>query len=442
MLGIFGIILAFVVFTIFCYKNMSAAYAAALAAIVVMVFNGMAPHETFIELYPTGMTVYLQAYFLTIILGTIVGRIYTVSGAGVSIAEALSRAFLRPSLSGQKRQLVALLVMTFAGGVLAYGGINIIVLIFTLYPLMLRICEIADIPKRFIAGIAMSGTCTWVLSSPGSPQMANFVPMTELGTSSTAALIPGIVGAIAVIAVATIVMNAMITKAKKNGEKFAYGPKDKQFEEGVARPHWLIAILPLITIWFTFNFLELHLVFSQVCGVVLACILFIPYCTGKGRDGYISIFNTGSVDGIKSGMTVAMVMGFAYVIRSSAGFGLIIDTLLGMAGSPYVTFPIAVALASASAGSASAGQILLLPTLAPHYIAAGVPAAALHRLGAAACTTIDSLPTNPTVQLFLEHTDENLKSGYPACFVASVLATTAGTIVVALMLYAFPWMAV
>lgn len=442
MLGVVGILVAFIVFTILCYYNMASSYAAIISAFVVMIFNRMDIYNGLLEAFTSGMTTYLKAYFLTIILGTIMGRIYTVTGAGVSIADALSKTFMRPGLSEGKKQVVALLVMTFAGGALAYGGINIIVLIFTLYPLMLSICEKADIPKRYIAGIAMSGTCTWVLSSPGSPQMANFVPMNVLGTSSTAALVPGIVNAVVVIAVATGIMNMMITKSKKNGEHFAYGPNDKPFDPSETKPHWLVAILPLLTIWFLFNFLKFHLVFAQICGVILATVIFIPYYRGEKRGGFVDMYNVGALDGIKAGMSVALVLGFAYVIKASSGFTLIIDTLLKIPGSPYVTFPIAVGLASASAGSASAGQLLLLPTLAPHYIEAGMSAAAIHRLGAAACTTIDSLPTNPTVLCFLDHTGENLKTGYAACFVASVFATTIGTIVTSLILYFFPALAV
>lgn len=442
MIGVLGIVVAFAVFTVLCYYNMASSYAAIISAFVVMFFNGMDIHKALLESFTGGMTAYLQAYFLTIILGTIMGRIYTVTGAGVSIAEALSKTFMRAGSSEGKKQVVALLVMTFAGGALAYGGINIITLIFTLYPLMLSICEKADIPKRYIAGIAMSGTCTWVLSSPGSPQMANFVPMNVLGTSPTAALVPGIANAIVVIAVATFVMNKMITRAKKKGEHFSYGPNDKPFDPSESKPHWLVAILPLLVIWILFNFAKFHLVFAQLCGVILATVIFYPHYHSEKRGGFVDMYNVGALDGIKAGMSVALVLGFAYVIKASSGFTLIIDTLLKIQGSPYLTFPIAVGLASAAAGSASAGQLLLLPTLAPHYIATGMSAAAIHRLGAAACTTIDSLPTNPTVLCFLDHTGENLKTGYAACFVASVLATTAGTIVTSLILYLFPALAV
>lgn len=439
-IGIIGIILAFAVFFILCFKDTMATYTALIAALIVVIFNGSSIVEAFTVDFMNGMGSYLMSYFLTIVFGTIMGRFYSVSGGAVSIARALSRVFLKREMSDKKRQVVAILVMLLAGGVLAYGGINLTMLIFTIYPLMLSICEEANIPKRFIAGIALGGTGSFAITMPGSPQMANYIGVQVLGTSSMSGLIPGLLGGLLIIILSVIILNAVISRAKARGEVFVYGPNDVVFDENAELPKWYMSVLPLLVTWILFNFVKMDLPFAQAFGLIL-CILIFSRSVKKNNNTIIQVCNEGAKNGAVAGIDIAMVMGFAYVVKSSIGFQTIINGLLSMKGSPYVTFPIGISVASAVAGSASAGQLLLLQDLAPHFIEMGIPAGAIHRIAAFACTCIDTLPCNPTVLCYTRETGCKLKETYSAFFITTVLSTIAATILVCVLFAMFPGLA-
>jgi H+/gluconate symporter-like permease len=72
-------------------------------------------------------------------------------------------------------------------------------------------------------------------------------------------------------------------------------------------------------------------------------------------------------------------------------------------GCPHENLPHTVsngalgALIAGLKGSASGGQAIALPILAPHYLGLGVDANALHRVVAIASGGLDSLPHNGTL---------------------------------------------
>lgn len=439
ILGVIGCILAFVVFTIISYKNAAPAYAAIVSSMIIILFNRMDLIDTILNVHMVTAGGFVSSYFLMFLWGAIMGRLYSASGAAVSIAQALSKLFFRPTDTPVRKQVIAVLVVILSGGLLGYGGINLQVIVFTLYPLALSIFAEADIPKRFLAGAICGAIGTFVISAPGSPQVANIVGMDILGTTAMAAAIPGFIGVIVEIAVGTYFLNRLIVKAKNNGEKFEYGPKDVKFEDSDRKPHWAVALAPLVLMWGLFNFLHLNISFAQLAGVLLCIVLFRNYI--KAPLKILNVVNEGSSDGARAIISIAMVIGFAGVVKSSTGFEVIVSALLAIKGNPYLILAIAVAISALFTGNASASMKLILPELASYFVKLGVPAGAIHRISTFACTTIDSVPSNPTVLMIINYTDTKVKDGYPAVFITTVFATSCATAVVALLLAFFPGLA-
>ena len=71
--------------------------------------------------------------FAIILFGAIQARIYTESGAALSIAETAMNAFMKNDSSSNKKQIVAILLITLIGTILAFGGIITTVVIILLY---------------------------------------------------------------------------------------------------------------------------------------------------------------------------------------------------------------------------------------------------------------------------------------------------------------------
>lgn len=438
-MNLLGVILAFIFMMFFAFKNMSVVYLSMAATFIVAIFNGMPLQETFLEIYLKGAGNYFGTYVAVLLLGAIIGRLYSISGAAVSIADAIAKALFKEDQSQEKKQKIAILVILLAGGVLAYGDINLIVLVFTLYPLVLNLCQKANIPKRFTTGLIMGGIATYSMTGPGSPQLPNIVPMEIMQTKATAGLIPGIVGMIVEIIVMVILMDWIITRARNNGEVFKYGPKDIVFDESLERPHAFVSLIPLIIIFGLFNFLNMNLSIALIFGVLAATALFYKYCIGT--ESLTDLYNIGISSGAGSIVTISTVIGFGQVVKASSGFQVLVDGLTGLQGSPYLVLAFAVAVACVFGGTASAGNLLVLPVLAPHFLKMGVSAEAIHRISAFASSTLDTVPTSATLLMVLAHTDTTLKDGYPAAFVTTVLATSIGTVVVTVMLALFPFLA-
>jgi H+/gluconate symporter-like permease len=90
----------------------------------------------------------------------------------------------------------------------------------------------------------------------------------------------------------------------------------------------------------------------------------------------------------------AAVVGFGGVAKAVPAFQTAVDAMTSIPGSPLIGGAIAVSVIAGMTGSASGGQAIALPLLAPHYIDMGVNTEALHRTVAISSGALDSLPHN------------------------------------------------
>lgn len=90
----------------------------------------------------------------------------------------------------------------------------------------------------------------------------------------------------------------------------------------------------------------------------------------------------------------AAVVGFGGVAKAVPAFGTVVEAMTNIPGSPLIGAAIAVSVIAGMTGSASGGQVIALPLIAPHYIDMGVNPEALHRTVAISSGALDSLPHN------------------------------------------------
>lgn len=439
MIGIIGCLVAFFLVIYLCYKNWSIFYAAILGSLVVIATNALPVMETFNEVYMPKFGSFIVGYFAIILFGAIQARIYTESGAALTIAETIMNTFMKDGMSDNRKQITAILLITLIGTILGFGGIIATVVIILLYPIALLIFERAGIPKKFILGVLAAGTYTFALTSPGSPQVTNIVAMNLLETSSTAAMIPGILGAVAEVVVIVIVLNKMINKAKKNGEVFAYHPNDTVYDSSTEKPKFIPAILPLAMLFVLFNVFNLDIVVCLVAGCILSVALFWKFLVKKGIQG---ILNEAAKQSLPLVSTIAAVIGFAGVVSSTPAFDSIIEYILGLSLPPMLLLIVCTAFMCALTGGSATGLTVCLPIIGGILInEMGMMPEVVHRVGTFAATTIDTLPYSGSVLMFLPISNMKLKEVYPATFVTTVVATIVGTVVVAVTLLLFPGLA-
>lgn len=440
MIGIIGCLLGFIIVIFLVYKNFSPFIASILGAIFVVVVNGLSLTQSLTEIYFPQLARFVAGYFGIFLFGAIMARIYADSGAAVSIADKIMNLLLKEESTENKKQITGIVIVMLMTGILGMGGIITSVAVIIVYPLALSVFEKANIPKRFSFAALALGAYTWVCTMPGSPQVTNLIPMAQLGTSSTAGLIPGIVGGIVGIVLMVFVLNKLVSRAKKNGETFAYGPKDVKYDITKEKPNPFVALLPLIVLFVTFNFFKVDINLCLLISCIISIVLFWNFMK---ENGILPTLNTGAFNALAPMCTVGAIVGFANIITSTDSFKLLVDGIFNsLSVGPIPLILIFCGLIAALTGGSATGFLVSLPIITPVLVdQMGVSPEIIHRAGLFMGTATSMLPYSGVILMFLPLADLKLKDIYgpvfATCFICGIVAST----VVAIMFTLFPWMA-
>ncbi|MDP2380660.1 MAG: GntP family permease, partial [Pseudohongiella sp.] len=88
------------------------------------------------------------------------------------------------------------------------------------------------------------------------------------------------------------------------------------------------------------------------------------------------------------------VVGFGGVARVTPAFDIAVAALTSLPGNELIGAAVAVSVIAGLTGSASGGQVIALPAVAPHYLDLGVNPEQLHRVVSISSGALDSLPHN------------------------------------------------
>lgn len=435
-MGYFGILLGFLLLMVLAMCNVSVFISAIAASLAVMLCCGLPVVSSFLNDYYGAFGSIVAVMLPMYIFGAILARLYESSGAAQTIADTICRVMFGGAKDKRRVFPLAILAVILASALLCYGGINAAVAIITIYPVAMHVFEQANIPKRFILGAICGGAFTFALSGPGSPQPTNIVAM-EIGTSSYCGLIAGIAGAVAEILVMVFALTLMSRRAVERGERFSYGEKDVPQQKMAARPSFLAAVIPFIVLLVLFNVFSLHIAVASLAACVVATVLFFPYLK---REKVLRAVNVGALSSVMPACTIGAVNGFAAIIQLTPEYDSIIHGLLNLKASPVLLLIICISFLCGITGGSTTGTQIAMPVLAGPLVEKGLSLVMVHRVGVYAATMIDSLPHSGAVNMAVSAADLTMREAYPAVFCSTVIATTAGTIVVALTMYLFPFL--
>ena len=102
----------------------------------------------------------------------------------------------------------------------------------------------------------------------------------------------------------------------------------------------------------------------------------------------------GSTGALIAVGNTAAVVGFGAVAAALPAFREIVQWVITMPGDPIFAAAIAVSVICGMTGSASGGQVIALPIIAPVFMAQGVNAEQLHRIVALSSGALDLFPHN------------------------------------------------
>lgn len=392
MLSMIGMVGGLVLLIVFTMKGMNLLIAGPLSALFVALFSGLPlfpqlvgeGEANLLTNYMTSFSGFITAWFPMFLLGAIFGKVMEDSGA----ADSVSRW-----LVGKIGLSKAVLAIVIACAVLTYGGVSLFVVAFSVFPMALSLFKQADLPRRFIPAALALGSVTFTMTSAGSPEIQNWIPIDYLKTSPYAGWEVSILVAIFMAVFGYWWLKRMIGKAVKKGERFEARSTDPVVEDRQL-PNPLMGLIPLVVVLgisfiFHDSLKTSALIIALLGGVLTTYLLNRKYFSNLGKA-----LSDGTIGALIAIGNTAAVVGFGGVAKSVPAFQVAVDAMTSIPGSPLIGGAIAVSVIAGLTGSASGGQVIALPLLAPHYIDMGVNTEALHRTVAISSGALDSLPHN------------------------------------------------
>lgn len=431
MIGLLGGLFLLIWLTL---KGINIIIVGPLSALFVAVFSGMPLFPqlaeegaaNFVTNYMSGFTGFIMSWYLMFLLGAVFGKVMEKSGAADAVAK-----FIVEKL-GVKYATLAIVI---ACAILTYGGVSLFVVAFAVYPMAVSLFKQADLPRRFIPATLGLGSVTFTMTSAGSPEIQNWIPIEYLGTTPYAGWEVSLIVAAFMAIFGYWWLKRLIQKAVKKGERFVARDTDSTIDISRPLPHPLVAAIPLIVVLvisfvFHHSLAQSALIIALLGGIIATFIVSWKYFSKPWEA-----VSEGTIGAIIAIGNTAAVVGFGGVAKAVPAFTVAVDAMTSIPGSPLIGAAVAVSVIAGMTGSASGGQSIALPLIAPGYIDAGVNAEALHRVVAISSGALDSLPHNGYVVTTIQSVcGEKHKDAYwPVA--ATTVATPVIGVIIAIILF-------
>lgn len=424
MLGMAGLLAGLLLLILLTMRGFNLFILAPLCALLVAVTNGIpfwqtAGSDDFIHGYMNGFAGFVSAWFLMFLLGSLFGKLMEHTGAADAVALAIINKL-------GKAHAVAAVVLACA--VLTYGGVSVFVVAFSAYPMAVSLFKDANLPRRFIPAALGLGSVTFTMTSAGSPEIQNWIPIQYLKTSPYAGWEVSLVVAIFMAAVGYAWLRNMINNAVAKGEKFE-GRDSDPVVGGRALPHPMLGIIPLIVVLGLSNWLHHSLQQAALIVALSGGVLTLYLLNRRFVQNLDKALNDGVTGALLAIGNTAAVVGFGSVAKLTPAFDSIVQQMTHLPGPELLGAAIAVSVIAGVTGSASGGQVIALPEIAPTYLDRGVDAEQLHRVVAISSGALDSLPHNGYVVTTIRAIcGESHQNAYGPVAIITVIVPLFGTL--------------
>lgn len=476
LLGGMGLLMLLVV------RGKSIFVVAPLCALLTVTLSGSDPVAAMTGHYMTGFADYIRRFYLVFALGAAFGKLFDDSGAAAAIAQLMGRLF------GRQR---ACLAVVLACAILTYGGVSLFVVGFSAYPLAVRLFRAANLPRRFIPAAIAFGSITFTMTSAGSTEIQNLMPIQYFVDASTGKSLTdaragwpvSLIVAAVMFAAGQLYLEWAIRRdvarglgwedreqdhhrAASDADSGKSPIADQGSTHSLRSPSALAALAPLVTTLLALNVLpavchylarlfpptaipgglgdRIRIILASVPeDPTLAIFLGVIVALATLRSSRASLW-TGLGEGFLNGLfaigSTASVVGFGAAVQKLPAFQQVVDWVTRIPGDPLLSAALAVAVIAAIAGSASGGQGIALPILKPIYIdELGVSPRALHRVVAISSGTLDSLPANGYLVMLIHNIcGETHGRAYGPISVVTVLLPLIGAVLAIALFRLFP----
>ncbi|KAA9029991.1 GntP family permease [Niallia endozanthoxylica] len=432
VLGFIGLIGGLGLLIYLTMRGMNLLIAAPLSALFVTLLNGLPLFPqlaeegaaNFLTNYMAGFSGFIASWYLMFLTGAIFGKVMEDSGAADSISKWIVGKI------GMKRAALAIII---ACAVLTYGGVSLFVVAFSVYPMAVSLFKEANLPRRFIPAALAFGSTTFTMTSAGSPEIQNWIPIEYLGTNAYAGWEVSLIVAVFMMVFGYWWLTKVIKNAVNKGEKFIERDTDNlEVREHLPNPMLsLIPLLVVLVISFIFHdsLKQSALIIALTSGIIATYLINRKYFRNVGKA-----ISEGTIGAIIAIANTSAVVGFGGVVKATASFEQVVAYMTEIPGSPLIGGALAVSIIAGLTGSASGGQAIALPLLAPHYLDIGVDPEALHRVVAISSGSLDSLPSGGYVVTTIRSiAGETHRDAYPMFGALTVIVPAIGVVLAVLL---------
>lgn len=433
-MGMIGMIGGLVLLIYLTVRGVNLLISAPLTAIFVALLNQIPlfpqlvdkeGDPNFLTNYMDGFTGFVSSWYLMFLAGAIFGKVMEDSGAADAVAKWVVEKL------GVKKAILAVVV---ACAILTYGGVSLFVVAFSVYPMAVSLFREGNYPRRFIPGAIALGSVTFTMTSAGSPEIQNWIPVQYLNTTPYAGWEVSIVVAIFMAITGYCWLKFLIKKAMVKGEAFIHRDSDPVVDTSRQLPNPVMSMIPLLVVLLLSFFLHDTLGTSALIIALTSGIVATFLINRKYFQNISEALSEGTLGAVIAIANTAAVVGFGGVVKATDSFQVAVDAMANIPGSPLIGGAIAVAVIAGLTGSSSGGQTIALPLLAPHYLEMGVNAEALHRTVAISSGSLDTLPQGGYVVTTIRSiAQESYKDAYPAMAAVTVIIPVIGVILAVIL---------
>lgn len=419
LISLLSIFVALAIIVYGTLKGLSLIIVASIATFFVALCSGVgmvAGYDTYLK----GVGNSVVSMFPLFLGGQLLGCFLEESKVTESVANAIVRKF------GTKAIILAVFLVSF---VLVFCGVNVFVIIFTVYPLAVAFFKLGDYPRELIPACVL-GACVAEQVLPGVTTTANALSTEAFNMPAATGPVTGIVCSLFLLAANGWYLHNQGKRALAKGKHFVPLPGE-DIEVDVNKtglPHPATILIPIGATLIFLNVLKVKAYASLFVGAVVAMIVY--WKRVGGTQGVIKVLNKAA-KGSQGVMNVCAIVGFATIVTSVPGYNLLLAGLQKISGgNPYIFAFVAVAAIAAVAGSATGGVKFVLDGFTEQLLAMGGNPANLVRVICCSSLTFDSLPHNgATVMTINACKVDRYMDGYKHVFVVTVINTVIATVI-------------
>ena len=413
-----GLLLTFILLIFLIFKGWNIWIISIISTLFLALTNSLNIEEVIFETYSSFFKDFVGNWFLLFILSSIFGKIMEKSGASVIIAKSLA------SKIEEKRAILIILIITF---ILSYGGINIFVIVFSVYPICLFLFSKLNIPKEVCSGLilAIPASITMVVF-PGTPSIQNTIPTKYFGTTIYSAPLIGILTSIFIFLCDYYFYSYVIKKLKKTDKKFILdeGEKLENIEKKNTKLEIILSYTPLL-ILLVINYCLINIFamkssnFALCIGISISIILSIVIFRKNlniKKDLEIGIKN-----GVEVLFMTASIISFGGVVSKTTAFKSIVDWTIKIKASPLTSMFIVINIICMITASSVGGLTIYLENFSLELLKTEIPVEVLHRMAAIASSGLDAMPFASGIIVVNTIAKTKLKDTYKYIFVSQCI---------------------